>query len=312
MRVRILASLVVLAAVAVVALPGAGAHSSARAPAHTTASNRRVARADARALLAALRLPARAVRLAREPAGDHGYLRAFGVLADEARAAATGWWRVPHASPAAVLGYLRAHVPPGAKLFSTGGGGNTRTGTHFSTLTYSWAGRPGVLGFRGLNVTVTALSSGAVGVGAQSQSDWIVARSPSERVPAGVRSVRVELQRGTGRGLQAAGSFTLTAPARVRRLVALVDSLPIAQPLALSCPADLVSAQRVVRLRFVSGGGEALARAVYTGFEPEPGFSGQCNAISFSVRGRMRTPLIGGSRFLRRAERIAGRSLIAR
>jgi hypothetical protein len=306
LRLRRLALLAALAALATLAAAAAavavaatteGNRRAARADTRlTTEGNRHAARADARQLLARLELPPGARRLRHHPSAPPAEL-----VADEAHAIASAWWRVP-GRPAAVLAYIRSHRPAGATLVATGTGGERGVVTERS-LGYQWPAKPGVLGERLLNVTITAMR-GASAVFAEAQSDWIVVRSRAERVPSGVRAVAITAP---------TGAFVLTAQERVRRLISLVDSLPIAQPVAYSCPEQSAADERRVTFTFLRRvSGPPLARAVYVGFEPQPYLSYPCNAIAFSVRGRRMTPLIGGNRFLRSAQRIAGRALIAR
>lgn len=267
------------------------------AVAATTAGNRRAARADARVLVARLRLPRGAVRVRRRTGGS------FPLYADQAHALAHASWRVP-GRPGTVIAYIRSHPPAGAKLFSTGWSGSSRARARELTLGYQWPPRRGVLGERLLNVIVTAQRGGASSVLAVAQSDWVVVRSASERVPASARIVQITTS-------SPRRTVTLTAAPRVRRLIALVDSLPIAQPVTINCPALIDADARQVSFSFrARASGPVLARADYVGYEPHPYVSGPCNAIAFSVRGRPRTPLIGGADFLHDAQRIAGTVLI--
>src|SRR5579875_1989404 len=252
------------------------------AVAATTAGNRRAAHVDARALVARVRLPRGAVRVRARTGGS------FALYADRAHALAQASWRVP-GRPGTVIAYIRSHPPAGARLLSTGWSGSSRARARELTLGFQWPPRRGVLGERLLDVMVMALRGGASSVLAVAQSDWVVVRSAGERVPASARVVQITTS-------SPRRTVTLTAAPRVRRLIALVDSLPIVQPGTINCQALIGADARHVSFSFrARAGGPILARAGYVGYEPHPYVSGPCNAIAFSVDGRPRTPLIGGT-----------------
>jgi hypothetical protein len=273
----------------------------AGAPARTPQGNRAVARSDASALLASLRLPSGSTRLAREPPGDGGWLKPLPMLIGETpRYTAHAWWRVD-ASPGDVQSYIRAHPPVGSQPTGTGSGGNTRTGSRSWTLDYTWPPRRGVLGARELQVTITALPGSAAGVLAESQSTWVVARPRSEEIPAGIGEVDIASHKPG----QPSSYARVTDAGKVGRLVAIFDRMPIVQPGVFSCPA-LIAGGRVVTFAFRSGvGGPAVAQASFTEFPHFRGVSGQCTPVELRIHGRRQRPLIGGQ-FIRRIERLLG------
>lgn len=290
-----------------VALAGAVSAAPNR-PAPTQARNERAARQDATGLLQSLQLPAAATRLAAEPVGDGGALKPMIALtATTARADVHAWWRVP-GGPGAALAYLQAHPPAGSTQSGTESGYTGRPGRSIEGVTYTWAPVAGVLGSRELEVSITALAGNATGVFAQAESDWIVPRPAGERIPTGVREVDVTSAKLNG---PTTVSLSVTRTGEVRRIVALFDAMPVAQPATYSCPAMMISGARVISFTFrAHAAGPALAQATYTDFPALGAASGPCAPIDFAIRGRTQDALIGGA-FVRQIERIAGASLTA-
>ena len=271
--------------------------------ASAAAGNRDRAAHDAAALLTRAVVPPGAVRLARSPGGaatgiDNG-LPGFAtpVLADR-----YAWWRAP-GQPAAVLAFLRTHPPAGAKLRSTGSGGAAGEETSW----YRWYAFPpvkGVLAFRGLLVKLAALSAHTVVLRVDAQVIWIVPRPPSERIPAGVHEIDVVRAR---RGQRPAVSLSVTQPGEVARIVSLVDALPTVQPGAIACPMLPVDGPRVTLTFRAAGAGAVLAQASQPADLPGP--TTACDPMSLAIRGRARTPLLGGIGALRAVGRLLGVTL---
>ena len=271
-------------------------------------ANRPAARRDVAALLGRLRLPAGAMRDGTEPSGDHGYLkRSPGLDGDSAHVTASGWWTID-ARPSSVIAYANAHLPAGSTQSGTGSAGNSRTGTSASMVGFQWPAVGNVLGERQLQVTVTTLPNGETGVLAEAQSDWVVLRAWSERVPAGATVVRI--QQSTGRlGPRRVGRSLrklITARRAVARAISVVDSLPVVQPIVLACPMLGIPAGSLTVTFSAGPAGPALARAsvaLYAGSDSEG--AGLCDPIGFSVRGHAETALMGDS-FVKQIEKLAG------
>jgi hypothetical protein len=287
------------------------AFSGAVGAAPTPAGNRHAAQVDAIRLLGRLRLPAAASRSPTDPPHSGDWLKpAPGLTATTARIDAHAWWRVP-GTPAAVLAYIRAHPPTGSRLFATGSGhigppGRPAPGAsdNAQSVDFSWPPPGGVLRFRELAVTVTALPGGQTGVLGQAESDWIVPRPASERIPAATREVDVT-SAATGRPTI---SLRVTRSATVRRIVAIFDALPIAQPVFYGCPLLTSEGAHVITFRFRAGPqGRELAQATYTAYA-HLATSGPCNAIALTIGGRRQTALIGGD-FMRPIQRLVHTSL---
>jgi hypothetical protein len=256
-------------------------------------------------MLATVRLPAGARQVQREPSGDNRFLRSGGSAESEAaRGLAERWWIVP-GSPTQALAYLKAHQPSGSTLNETGTAGDGHTGSSAWTAGFGWPPVAGVLGYREVNLTVTALHGGRTGVLAEAVSQWIVVRLPSEVVPAGVRGVVVTLSRVPPKARPILHTAAITEPRRVRRAVALVDSLAVAQPGALMCT-EMILPARLLTVTFSAGpAGPVLAKAELTLYAHGEGGADACDPIRFWIRGRVQTALVGTS-FARQIEALAG------
>jgi hypothetical protein len=266
------------------------------------AARRRRARADATTLLGRVRLPAGAEQLSSEPAGDGGTLsRPVSrpaiptTLVDEHT-----WWRVP-GSAASVLAYTRAHVPRGGK-FRESGSQATRRGDIVSGYDgFVWPPVDRLLGSRELLVQVTKLAGGGTGVRVDAQVQWIIPRPVSERIPRGVHEIDVaRAVPGDAPSLE----VKVVSQREIRALVAMVDALGIIQPGAYSCPSQQGDAPVVTFTFRASDEGNMLASASEASSAREP--TTPCTAMTFSIRGRPQTPLLGGAAVVRKAGRLLG------
>jgi hypothetical protein len=220
-----------------------------------------------------------------------------------AGAEAHDWWTVP-GTPDAVLAAIRSRPPVGGTLSGGGTSGDSRTGRVVQELDYSWPAIPGVIRSRQLTISVTTVSAGVTGVLAQAESEWTVPRPLSERVPAGTHEIDITVATPGG---PVTMTLAVTDPARIRRIVALFDAMPIAQPGTYACPLEFDP--RLLTFTFRAGpGAAALAQATYTAFGSGP-VSGPCSPIQFSIAGRRQDPLIGGN-FVTQVQRMLGVTLI--
>jgi hypothetical protein len=97
---------------------------------------------------------------------------------------------------------------------------------------------PAVLDSRQLIVEVVA-DSGKTAIRVDSQVTWLPARPAGEKVPPAVRAVTVSEYLGWNVDSQPPRPVTITDPAKVRALVALIDGLPMPPQfgaIAESCP----------------------------------------------------------------------------
>lgn len=232
-----------LAAAGAVACAAVGPAIAGHAVKSDAASNQAAAVRDAAALLTALRLPPDARASSVEPAGDSG------VLAHPASGPAdttnvvddSVWWTVGEKPPDA-LAYIVSHAPPGTKA-SGNGFGRLSNGVSYLFAQVAWPSVTNVLSQRGVVVEAVALPDGSTGLRADSQVVWITPRQPAEMIPAGASRLLVSVTDTNGRKLER--PFLVTASRKIRRVVALLNSLPLFQPGVIACPADFYGRLRL-------------------------------------------------------------------
>jgi hypothetical protein len=268
---------------------GAAVSSGARVP-----TNAAAARVAAQRVLGALSLPPGATRSQGDPSGS--------TLSKPASWPGTPdlvdlhqFWRVP-GDHFGVYDWIRAHPPPSSVQRVSGGEGvNGSIVTQY--VGFSFGGFPTEWPSETLLVTVTAARGGATAVRADGQVVWLFERPASERIPPDVRAVTISERRLNGRP---SGPWTVTDRSRVRRIVALVNSLPAGQPGAVACPADMGP---TVMLAFASAapGGKRLATAYAD-------VSG-CGFVNLWIRGHAEPFLDGGSRLIKQLGSLLGLGL---
>ncbi len=265
----------------------------------TAPGNRHAAIRDAHALIKELTLPSAAQLLAREPSGDGGALKrpqtypATPNLVD-----VHTWWRVP-GPPSAAIAFIDAHPPAGGRLTMSG----TFAGPNYAGKFdgWSWPVIRGVLETRSLLVTVAQLPDGSTGLRADAQDVWSVPRPAREQIPPGIQLVEVTRART---GQPPTVSIAVTDPVKVRKIVSLIDGLPITQPGLWSCPAFPADGPYVTFTFRASASGPALAQASQAAWASEP--TTPCDPMSFSIRGHPETPLLGGAAVVRETGQLLG------
>lgn len=254
-------------------------------------ANRAIARRDARALLAELRLPHGAVRSPSQPVGAGPALKPP-VAGGEDTVRLSGWW-TSRESPAAILAYVKARQPAWGRHLQV------MTQQQSTSLLYTWTIEGPHLYSQGLQVTAATLANGRTGILAQADSVWTVPRPRSEQLPAGVRSVAVALRIGSGVGgmkHQHTRTARFTTPATVASIVRAFNALQTMQPGQIYMCAESLPGRPLLTLRFV-GVSSTLAEAqvyVYPGRDGASGWN-NCDAIRFWIRGKRQTPLISRS-----------------
>ena len=241
---------------------------AARTPAASlAASPRERAVADAARIMASFPRPPEAVRT-----GLIASLTESGARpATPDLASVTRWWRVP-GRPLAVLAWIRAHLPSGFTPAGTG------TGSGSWTDMFALPAVPGVLTERELVVLATQ-DRGQTAIRVDAQVVWLPARPAAERVPPDAAVVTVTPVFGlyhAPRVERLDRSFTVTDPAKVARIAAVVNGLTRFPDGAFSCPAEFGGQ---MRLTFATRpGGPVLARltAEYGG----------CGSVSVRIGGR--------------------------
>jgi hypothetical protein len=94
----------------------------------------------------------------------------------------------------------------------------------------------------------------------------------------------------------------------VRAIVALIDALPIVQPVEIACPMMPLNGPTVTFTFRAGADGAVLAQASQIAF---PGPATACDPMTLTINGRKQTPLLGGSGFLAASGRLLGLTLTA-
>ena len=120
-------------------------------------------------------------------------------------------------------------------------GTGTGLGRGFATTWYqmfSLPDVPGVLDSRELVVEVVQ-DGDKTAIRVDAQVAWQPARPASEKVPAAAKAVTISMDLGLNQGgKKPPKPVTITDPAKVRALTALINGLALFPPGAFSCPAD--------------------------------------------------------------------------
>jgi hypothetical protein len=270
------------------------------AAASTRAANRAAAVKAATALVTHTPVPAGARRRLSEPAGD-GHLLAAPPDAPVGAAQIDRHALYAIAEPLRqVQRFYAAHRPAGARQLAAGSDSGAGVPSN-RNVTWGWTTRVAGIVSRQTAIDMVALPGGVTGVRIDAQVIYRVPRPIGEQVPAGV--TQVEISRAVP-GRTPDLSRTVTKPAHVRAIVALIDRLPIVQPDFIACPVQLASIP-VVTFSFRAGpGGQALASASEQANVTEP--TSACDALTFATGSHTWPSLLGGATFLQRVDRLVG------
>ncbi len=255
---------------------------STKQPAQTALPPHQRAVADANAILASFAVPKGARKLSAAPSVGKGVLKSPAQipgtpdLVDKAE-----WWIAPGA-PQGVLAWEARHLSHG--LSSAGAG--TTYGRNIATTwsqVVSLPGIPGVLDSREL--VVTAVRDGhETAIRVDAEVTWQPARPASEKVPAAAKAVTIAIKLGLNQGgRKPPKPVTITDPAKVRALTALINGLTLFPPGAPDCPADF-GGNLVLTFR---AGPRTPALAVAT-----VDFAG-CDSVDFTIGGKPQPALAG-------------------
>jgi hypothetical protein len=254
---------------------------SAVATSESAAANQATARTDAAALLGGVSLPAGATEFPSEPAGDEGLLAHAGAGGPDTPnvVEAHAWWTVP-GPRAEAMAYIRDHAPSGSVLISSGSGGS-RGSTTFESVTFAWPPVAGVLSMRWLVLTAAQLPHGSTGLRADTQVVWVTPRPASERITAGARRLSVSVTSALKGNLAAQRPFSVVSAQRIEGIVALLNSLPAAQPGTRACPDD-----PGIRLRLAFYRPDATSPSALAIVDPYG-----CGGVRLTIGGRLQAPL---------------------
>jgi hypothetical protein len=288
-----------LGAVAAIALAGcAVAHPAAkttgstgtavtskRSTARPAAGPEQRAEADADAILASFAVPSGARKLAVAPSVDKGALKtpiqipATPDLVDKA-----DWWLAP-GKPQQVLAWEAKHVSHRYSLEGTGSSTRMAGSEPIWADMFSLPNITGVLDSRELVVQV--VQDGAkTAIRVDAQVTWQPAVPASEKVPAAAKAVTISMDLGMNQGgKRPPKPVTITDPAKVGELRALINSLPLSPPGMFSCPAAF--GDNLVLTFRAHAGGPALAVATDM-------LSG-CGGVDLTIGGKSQPELAGVS-----------------
>jgi hypothetical protein len=203
-------------------------------------------------------------------------------------------WLIAPGSPSSVLGWEERHVPHEFALTgaATSDGPPGIAPTHADM--FSLPPVTGVLDTRELIVEVVRDGAGTA-IRVDAQVTWLPARQAAEQVPARAKAVTIAMDIGMNQGgKKPPRPVTVTDPAKVRALIALIDGLPLQSPGTYHCPADFGDS---LTLTFrASPQAPPLAVATVTlsgcqgvaltvGGKPQPGLQGGIGARILQVAG---------------------------
>ena len=258
-----------------------------------TGSPQQRAAADATAMLRAFAPPPGARRLPAAPRIAGGWLaRPSTTLASTALVDQPQWWQAP-GQPMALINWEQAHLP---RPFRPG---DSDYGPPSWDREWDLGPAPGGILARTLVVEAVSLGHGQAGLRVDAQVSWQPPRPASDAVPATATAVTLtELPSLDPRAQRPPAPVTITDPAVIRRLAALVNGLPLATTVGFSCP---LGPGYSVRLTFrARPGGPPVATVA----GPDPG---GCGAIELtSAAGQQQPPLTSDGPFLRNVLTLAG------
>ena len=232
---------------------------STRSNPRPAASPEQRAVADADAILASFAVPSGARRLAAAPAVDNGALKtAIQIPGTPDLVDKSDWWLAP-GQVLQVLDWEAKHLSHRFTFEGTGSVSGTAGSEPIWSDMFSLPDITGVLDSRELVVEVVQ-DGDQTAIRVDAQVTWQPAVPASEKVPAAAKAVTISMNLGLNQGgKKPPKPVTITDPAKVGELRALINSLPLSPPGMFGCPAgfgdDLVLTFRA------RPGGPALAVA---------------------------------------------------
>jgi len=250
--------------------------SRAKTTARITQSPKQLAETDAVSMLADFRAPSGAVR--------SGPIAVQVLSAPPERSATpdevlrTEWWRAD-GTPSAVLAWIRAHQANEFTLGGSGGSGGSSgpAADQIQFDEFDLPPVPGVLPERWLLVTVAQNEvTDRTAIRVDAEVSWEPPKPAGERIPAAAKVVTITPIAGSKPLPAADRPVTVTDPAKVAKIAAAVDGLPLFPPGVFSCPADFGHS---VLLTFRgTRSGPALAEVTSQ--------AGGCGAVTVTIKGR--------------------------
>jgi hypothetical protein len=276
---------------------------SAATPAQVIKANRKAAVGAADQVLGEAVMPAGAVEVPSEPAGDAHQLAHPLVLPIFAAEVDRHEFWTTTASPSEVIASIRAHLPAGARFSSSGSEGTNMF------VSYSLPTAAPMLGSRTFVVDAVELSGGATGVRADAIARYFAPHLPTQRIPPRARVLQITMATPGAKPLL---SLTVTRRAQVRRIAAMVDRLPFVASLrgvAISCPAIFPAPIDTFTFR-----GAPVGAVLAQVSEPAntPTSADICATTTLTIRGHRELGLLEGGVLLREAAAALGVKLTTR
>jgi hypothetical protein len=279
---------------------------AATAAAPAAASPAQRAAADAVSLLAAFRPPPGATRA--DPLKV-----ALLAQVDEPMSpdlvTRTRWYLAP-GQPLAVLAWVTVHCSSGMTLAGASGQGwiparcgsvrqlreprlpGMRPGMHFPPV---WDDMFSAAAGE-LLVSVAGDGPGKVAIRVDAQVMWLPAKPAAERVPAAAKIVTITHVRGSQPQQAGDVPVTITDPAKVARIAAIVDGLPVFPPGIMFCPLSDGSGMRLTFRATLSGPALAVVTAA----------TGGCGAVAVTIGDKPMPTLDRPASFQQQVATIAG------
>jgi hypothetical protein len=193
------------------------------------------AEADAAAILAAFVVPPGARKLPGVPQGQAIVLKYIADSGSPNRIDKAGFWQVKGDSQQ-VLAWTASHV--GRSHTSSGVITSLPTPGQPETIwerDYVLPPVPAVEDTRELTVHVADAGNGQAAIRVDAQVTWLPARQASEMVPAAATAVTLSMIPDPGLNKNPPQPVTVASPAAVRRITAMVNSLPVFPPGPREC-----------------------------------------------------------------------------
>jgi len=274
----LLAPALALAGCAVAHSPATAAGHAAAATAHPAAaaalSPRQRAGADAAAILAAFVVPPGARKLPGPPTGQANQMKHItGSSASPNWIDKTGFWQVK-GDPQQVLAWTASHV---GRTHTTGGlATNLPVSGQPETVwerDYVLPAVPAVEDTRELTVEVADAGNGQTAIRVDAQVTWLPARQASEVVPAAATAVTLSVIPDGNLNKKPPQPVTITSPAAVHRIIAMVNALPVFPPGPREC--GINQGTELVLTFLAAPQGRVLATALVQ--------TGYCEEVFFTV-----------------------------
>ena len=251
-------------------------------------------------------LPTGSTQVPSEPAGDaHQLALPYDAPIYAAEVDRHEFWTTT-ASPSAVIASFEAHLPAGAR---SAGSAYSGSGSFvFAEYSLPTVNAP-ALGPRDLAVDALELGVGETGVRADALVRYMAPRLPAQRIPPQASVLDVTM---TNSHSSPTLALTVTNREQVRRIAAIVDSLPFVASLrgvAFACPDFMVSPTDTFTFRSTPAG-PVLAQVT----EPAdwPTVAEPCFITTLQIRGHREQGLLEGGRLERQAGAILGVNLTTR